>query len=214
MTSLLLADGHRSFVEALGMLLDREPTLEVVAAVADAETALRVVRSRPVDVAVLTVDGADNGCLAVSREMLAVRPQLKLVAVAADDDVVLLARAVREGFRGWVTKDRGVATLLDVLDAVLRGETSIPPLLLTGLLAHLLAEHAQKNEVETRLSALTGRERQVLGAMASGASRQVIADELAISTNTLRTHLQSILTKLEVHTTLAAVALARRGGVG
>jgi DNA-binding NarL/FixJ family response regulator len=54
----------------------------------------------------------------------------------------------------------------------------------------------------------------VLKAIASGESRQVIADELAISTNTLRTHLQSILTKLEVHTTLAAVALARRGGVG
>jgi DNA-binding NarL/FixJ family response regulator len=214
MTRLLLADGHRSFVEALGMLLDSEPSLEVVAIVAEAEAALRVVRSEPVDVAVLTVDGGGNGCLAAGRELLAVRPQLKLVAVAADDDVTLLARAVREGFRGWVTKARGVASLLEVLDAVVRGETSIPPLLLTGLLAHLLQEHEQTYEAGSRLAALTGREREVLKAIASGDSRQVIADELAISTNTLRTHLQSILTKLEVHTTLAAVALARRGGVG
>ena len=104
----------------------------------------------------------------------------------------------------WGTTYLGIAIALE----------SIPPLLLTGLLAHLMQEHDQTSEAETRLAALTVREREVLKAIASGESRQVIADELAISTNTLRTHLQSILTKLEVHTTLAAVALARRGGVG
>ena len=214
MTRLLLADGHRSFVEALGELLDREPTFEVVLTAGDAEAALRGVRSHPIDVAVLTVDGAGDGCLAVARELVAARPGLKLVAVAQDDDVALLASAVREGFRGWVTKDRGVASFLDVLNAVARGETSIPPLLLTQLLAHLLHEDEKKDAAENRLDALTARERQVLEAIATGESRQAIAEELDISPNTLRTHLQSILGKLEVHTALAAVAVVRRGTAG
>jgi DNA-binding NarL/FixJ family response regulator len=215
MTRLLLADGHRSFVEALGELLAAEPSFEVVVTAGDAEAALRGVRAHPVDVAVLTVDGGvGDGCLAVARELVAARPGLKLVAVAQEDDVALLARTVREGFRGWVTKSRDVASFLDVLNAVARGETSIPPLLLTQLLAHLLHEDEKKEAAENRLDALTARERQVLEAIATGASRQAIAEELDISPNTLRTHLQSILGKLEVHTALAAIAVVRRGGAG
>jgi DNA-binding NarL/FixJ family response regulator len=213
MTRLLLADGHRSFVEALGELLADEPSFEVMVTAGDAEAALRGVRQHPIDVAVLTVDRGD-GFLAVARELIAARPGLNLVAVAQEDDVALLARAVREGFRGWVTKSRGVDSFLDVLNAVARGETSIPPLLLTQLLAHLLDEDEKKEAKENRLDALTARERQVLQAIATGASRQAIAEELDISPNTLRTHLQSILGKLEVHTALAAIAVVRRGGAG
>jgi DNA-binding NarL/FixJ family response regulator len=214
MTRLLLADGHRSFVEALAALLAAEPSFDVVVTAGDAEAALRGVRRHPIDVAVLTVDGGLDGCLDVAPELLVARPGMGLVAVAEEDDVSLLARAVRAGFRGWATKGRGVASLLDVLMAVSRGEASIPPLLLTQLLDHLLHEDEKKDTAESRLNALTARERQVLDAIATGADRQAIAEELDISSNTLRTHLQTILGKLDVHTALAAVAAVRRGGTG
>ncbi|WP_324275658.1 response regulator transcription factor [Blastococcus brunescens] len=212
MTRLLLADDHRSFVEVLAVLLGAEPDLQVVA-VSRPDEALRVGRSGSIDVAVLAVDGAGGDYLSTGEALLAARPDIRLVAVAQGCDVATLARVLRTGFRAWVPKAEGVDALLDAVAAVLRGETHVPPLLLTELLAHLFREEAEVRTAETRLAALSTRERQVLEAMAHGWSGAEIAEELAISPNTVRTHTQNILAKLDLHTSLAAVALARRAGI-
>jgi two-component system NarL family response regulator len=79
--------------------------------------------------------------------------------------------------------------------------------LLTAVLAELQATQPTRGE-DARLRRLTERERQVLGCMMAGHDRARIASELILSINTVRTHTQSILTKLEVHSSLEAVGLA------
>ncbi len=213
MIRVLLADGHRAFVEALALRLDTEPGLHVVAAVTGADAAQNAARARPVDDADLAAEGAEPDFLALGRSLRAESPRLALVAVSGGDDVATVARAVRHGFRGWVPKDVGVSALLEVIRAVCRGETRIPPLLLTRLLESLLRDEGGPRTAAEPLSLLTARELEVLRAMSSGASRQEIAEQLEISPHTVRTHMQSILAKLDVHTSLAAVTLARRGGL-
>lgn len=210
---VLLGDAHRSFVEALALRLDAEDGIQVVATVVLPEEAVRVAGSRSVDVAVLAVGPGPGGFVSVGRQLGKLQPSIKLVAVAADDDTALLARAVSEGFSGWVPKDVGIGSLLEVLHAVCRGETRIPPLLLSRLMPYLV-RHSQADRSEEPLATLTARERQVLKAMVAGLSRQEIAEQLDISSNTVRTHMQSILSKLGVHSSLAAVAMARRAGLG
>lgn len=210
---ILLGDAHRAFVEALSLRLEAEQGIHVVGTVVRPEEALAVVRSRAVDVAVLAVGPEPEGFVGFGRQLTALQPRLKLVAVAGDDDTALMARAVSEGFSGWVPKDVGIAALLDVLHAVCQGETCIPPLLLSRLMPYLVREAENVRTAAEPLGALTGRERQVLKAMVSGLSRQQIAEQLAISSNTVRTHMQSILNKLDVHSSLAAVAIARRAGI-
>ncbi|MGY1671020.1 response regulator transcription factor [Geodermatophilus sp. SYSU D00710] len=212
-TRLLLADHHRSFVQALAIRLDQEPDLEVVAAVTDAQEVLEFADGRLIDIAVLDV-AEPGGFLEASDRLRVARPQVHLVAVAADDDVAVLARAVRQGFRAWVSKELGVAALLDGLRVVRRGGTVIPPVLLTRLLTHLLDEQEKQRNADVLLTLLTSREIQVLRAMTRGLPRYEIAAELGISLNTVRTHVQGILAKLDVNTSLAAVALARRAGMG
>jgi len=209
---VLLGDAHRSFVEALALRLDAEEGIQVVATVVLPDEAVRVAGSRSVDVAVLAVGPGPGGFVSVGRQLSKLQPSIKLVAVAADDDTVLLARAVSEGFSGWVPKDVGIGSLLEVLHAVCRGETRIPPLLLSRLMPYLV-RHSQADRSEEPLATLTARERQVLKAMVGGLSRLEIAEQLDISSNTVRTHMQSILSKLGVHSSLAAVAMARRAGL-
>ena len=211
---LLVGDCHRAFAEALAMRLDAEPGMRVVAAVARPHDVLRIVRTQPVDIAVLAADTDVVEFVSVGATLLAARPALRLVAVSGGADTAALTRAVRAGFRAWVPKEAGVAALLDVLRAVQRGETCIPPALLTGLLDQLLREVDERRAAEAPLGVLTTRELQVLGAIASGASRREIANRLSISENTVRTHTQGIFRKLDVHTSLAAAALARRAGLG
>jgi DNA-binding NarL/FixJ family response regulator len=210
---VVLGDGHRSFVEALAMRIDVECGFEVVSTVWEPEDAVRAVRAQPVDVAVLAVDGHDGAFLELGDRLLSARPELKLVAVTGGDDPAALAFAIRSGFRAWVPKDVGICVLLDVLQAVCRGETWIPPGLLTRLLEQMKHERDEQQAAELPLASLTAREHEVLQAMARGARRQEIAEQLSISSNTVRTHTQSILNKLGVHSSLAAVTLARRAGV-
>ncbi|CAM5719139.1 Response regulator transcription factor OS=Streptomyces microflavus OX=1919 GN=G3I39_28055 PE=4 SV=1 [Streptomyces microflavus] len=64
------------------------------------------------------------------------------------------------------------------------------------------------------MESLTPREREVLRCMVAGLGRKAVAERLFLSPHTVRTHMQNVLGKLGVHSTLAAVALARRAGVG
>jgi DNA-binding NarL/FixJ family response regulator len=211
---LLLADLQRSFVEALALRLDAEPGLQVVATVTRPEDALRVVGTRPVDVALLAVDESVDRFLDSAGALLTGRPELRLVALAGTDDVSVLARAVRLGFRGWVPKGLDVAALVVVLEGIRRGETYIPPTQLTRLLPHLLHEQEERRAAQMPFASLTPRELEVLRAMCRGATRQEIAEDLEVSHNTVRTHMQRILAKLGVHTSLAAITMARGVGLG
>jgi DNA-binding NarL/FixJ family response regulator len=209
-TRVLLADHHRSFVEALAIRLSTEPTLEVVAVAVNPDEAVRAVENEHVDVAVLAVDDAHGEFLDAVARLHAARPGLGLVAVSGQDDVGLVVRAVKHGFRGWIPKDAGILELLDVLAGVGRGETRIPAVVLTRVLQSLLERDEEQRAAELMCSTLTSREREVLSAMSQGATRTQIAEQLAISPNTVRTHTQRILAKLDVHTSLAAVTMARR----
>jgi DNA-binding NarL/FixJ family response regulator len=211
---LFVADGQRAFAEALALRLDAESDLHVVATAAGPDAALHSLRVHPVDVALLAADGPRSPFLGITEALRAERPGLPLIALADVPEIPVLVRAVRLGFRGWVQKDADVATLVAVVRGVVDGGTHIPPDLLTELLPHLLHEQQERRERDRLLAALTTREREVLSALSRGADRQLIADELAISPNTVRTHTQAVLRKLGVHSSLAAVALARRAGLG
>lgn len=140
-------------------------------------------------------------------------PELRTVMLAERDDPQLAASALQAGACGWVAKDCSLSRLLQVLRGVLRGETHLPPALLTGVLRELTTTRKHRTESEQLVSALTPREQEVLRCMVAGLGRKAVAEKLFLSPHTVRTHMQNVLGKLGVHSTLAAVALARRAGV-
>ncbi|MEV1045292.1 response regulator transcription factor [Streptomyces sp. NPDC049916] len=142
------------------------------------------------------------------------RPALRSVVLAEQDDPRCAARALQAGASGWVAKDCSLQRLLAVIRGVLRDETHLPPALLTGVLRELTAARRHRTESERLVESLTPREREVLRCMVAGLGRKAVAERLFLSPHTVRTHMQNVLGKLGVHSTLAAVALARRAGVG
>src|SRR5689334_4610227 len=94
-TRVLLADHHRSFVEALAILLTSEPRVDVVRVAVRPDEVVAGVRDQLVDVAVLTVDDSDAAFLDLVPRLKALRPDLGLVAVCEEDDPGLLLRAVK-----------------------------------------------------------------------------------------------------------------------
>ncbi|WP_326611907.1 response regulator transcription factor [Streptomyces scopuliridis] len=142
------------------------------------------------------------------------QPSVRTVVLAEKDDPHRAAQALQAGASGWVAKDCSLQRLLAVMRGVLRDETHLPPALLTGVLRELTAARKHRTESERLVESLTPREREVLRCMVAGLGRKAVAERLFLSPHTVRTHMQNVLGKLGVHSTLAAVALARRAGVG
>jgi two-component system nitrate/nitrite response regulator NarL len=163
-----------------------------------------VTRDRPelvlVDLGLPDVDG-----LVLGERILAELPATKIVAVTALHDTHAVGEAIRLGFSGYVTKDVPLSQFVQAIESVIDGQVVVahqaPP-----------SERPADPAAEFLLRQLTRRERDVLRLLGEGAGGPDIARRLSVSQNTVRTHVQNILTKLQVHTRLEAVAFAARHG--
>jgi DNA-binding NarL/FixJ family response regulator len=209
---LLVLDDHRTFAEALACRLDAEQGISAFSVTTTGQARLALAE-RSVDIVLLDVDldGVD-GIQFAGKVRLANR-DVRVIVVTACADESRVTDAIHAGICGWVQKDEPVEHLLTVIYGSLRVETWIPPRLLTGVLAELKSAHNDRAEHELLLATLTRREKEILCCLVSGMTRDAIADRLYLSRNTVRTHIQNLLGKLDVHSTLAAVALARRAGL-
>ncbi|MET9804361.1 response regulator transcription factor [Streptomyces sp. NPDC006368] len=234
---VLVVDDHRIFAESLAAALAAEPDVDVAAA-GSGPAALRCLErataeGRGFDVLLVDADlgaGAtptaappravpDHGGEIVDGISLvagvrSVHAGVRTVVLAEKDDPRRAALALQAGASGWVAKECSLQRLLAVIRGVLRDETHLPPALLTGVLRELTATRKHRTESERLVESLTPREREVLRCMVAGLGRKAVAERLFLSPHTVRTHMQNVLGKLGVHSTLAAVALARRAGVG
>ncbi|MFD5415852.1 response regulator transcription factor [Streptomyces nojiriensis] len=234
---VLVVDDHRIFAESLAAALAAEPDVDVSAA-GSGPAALRCLEraaaeGRRFDVLLVDADlGAVPGAVPAQREsgsgppppppsdgialVAGVRvshPGVRTVVLAERDDPRRAALALQAGASGWVAKDCSLSRLLAVIRGVLREETHLPPALLTGVLRELTAARKHRTDSERLVESLTPREHEVLRCMVAGLGRKDVAARLFLSPHTVRTHMQNVLGKLGVHSTLAAVALARRAGV-
>jgi two-component system, NarL family, nitrate/nitrite response regulator NarL len=181
-----------------------------VGVAADGREAVELaVRAEPT-LALVDIGLPDQSGLAVGRQILKVCPDVYLVGLTALDDHRLVEEAVRSGFRAYVMKDTDLETLVSSIDAVIRGEVVLPE---RGSRGNGVRSPAPDRETGLLVRQLTPREREVLGLLAEGAASKTIAARLGVSANTVRTHIQSILTKLQVHSRLEAAAFAIRSGV-
>lgn len=138
-----------------------------------------------------------------ARRVLRVAPATK-VLLLADAEGSVLADAIDAGCAGFLTKDRGLGELVSAVRALAAGDAYVPPDLLTAL----IAERGDPRLAPGR--DVTHRELEVLRLAADGLTSQAIADELGVTLNTVRNHVQAAITKLGAHSKLEAVVIAIR----
>ena len=199
----VVVDEQRTFADALAIRLNSEEDLSVVAVAQPTATTM----GWHADIILLDVDltGSIRLCKATSGPPHATR----VIMLSHTSEPSRIVAAIEAGARAWVRKDESVEHLLRVLRGVARGETWLPPAETGNVLSLLLNQRDRRTEGDRVLALLTSRERQVLACLAEGANRNEIAARLNLTANTVRTHLQNIMGKLGVHSTLEAVALTR-----
>ena len=210
---VVLVDDHEVFVDALALCLGDHADLEVHGAATSVGHAIRLLDQVEFDVLVLDLDLAGEDGLAVARYALHSHPGVGVLVTTGTDSGPQVVEAVQLGVRGWVSKTATAAALVDAIRGVARGETRIPADLLAEVLVAMSRGTRAPMEHVQGIADLTSRELEVLGCLVDGLSRTEIGELLHVSPNTVRTHVQSILHKLKVHSALAAVAIARRAGI-
>lgn len=211
---LFLVDDHLMLTEALAARLSRADDLWVAGRCATDDPTLddQVRRLRP-DVITIEVESLGPDTEDMLRRLHTAWPAAHLVVLSGERDMARAVQAARAGVAAWVPKECGADELLTVLRGVCRGHSWFPPDLLGGVLRELRADVRRARERTGPLDALSPRERDVLCSMMAGRRGRQIAEHLMISTDTVRTHTRSILTKLGVHSRLEAVRVARAAGL-
>lgn len=206
---VLIVDQQRTFHDALAVRLQAEQDLMVAAEAKSTESARRALAGRAADVILLDAELPDDSGVAFCTEMTQREHAPRVVMLSAASDAQRIVAAVRAGVAGWVRKDESIDHLLRVIRGVVHGETWLPPRELGQVLCLLIEDQEDRDGCDELLAALTPREREVLFHLVQGAGRKEVAERLQLSANTVRTHLQSLMAKLGVHSTLEVVALTR-----
>jgi two-component system, NarL family, nitrate/nitrite response regulator NarL len=205
----MIVDDHTLFADAVRATLEAKG-IAVVAVVATGAEALDAVAANRPDLVLLDLGLPDRSGLAVGADILQEWPETKVLALTALDDPRAVKEAMRTGFHGYLTKDTPVVKFVEAVLATIGGQVVVP---------HRLAAQAagarsrHDRQVALMAEQLTYRELDVLRLLADGLPGEAIARKLGISRNTVRTHVQSILTKLQVHSRLEAASFAVRHGI-
>jgi DNA-binding NarL/FixJ family response regulator len=199
-SSVVVADDHPAMLEAVADLLQRHG-FEVVGRAADGEQAITLIEGEQPAVAVLDVRMPRLSGIQVAVRAAAGSPDTAIVVYTAYGDRALLEEALAVGVRGFVLKESPLSDLVRAVERVVAGDAYVDPVLAGFLVTDALDE---------RLVSLTQRERDVLRLLADGHANEEIGRRLEISPDTVRTHVQNAMTKLEADTRTQAVATALR----
>lgn len=210
---VLIADQERTFAESLAARLDDEEDIKVVGAVRVRMPGLWLIAGKPVDVLVLDGDLPDGAANRLCAEVVGQAGSARVITLSSSFEPERIVNAIRAGAAAWVRKDQSLKHLLQAIRGVVLGQTWLPPSETGNVLRLLLREQDRHRTNERLLATLTPRERAVLACLADGAEhRAAVAEQLHLSVNTVRTHLQNLMVKLSVHSALEAVALTREQG--
>ena len=209
MIRVLIVDDHAIVRKGIRALLSESGGFEIVAEAADGQEAvLRAEETQP-DVILmdLLMPGMDG--IEATRRITGQQPGariLVLTSFAADNK---LFPAIKAGALGYLLKDSSPEELVRAIRQVHRGEPALHP----TIARKLLQEVAHPADLQPAPEALTVRELAVLRLIAQGLSNQEIADELAVSEPTVRTHVSRILGKLHLASRTQAALYAVREGL-
>lgn len=213
-TRIVLADDHRIFVDALAAQLQAEPFFAVVGRAHSVRSTERMATDLRPDVLLVDVEFEDGDGIELARRLRVVVPGTNILVLTAHDDTAVASKAVRAGVAGFLSKDVSRDELIDAIRCARGGGAWIQPRILRGVLDDLLRGAPPPTPDQVKLERLTDRELEVLREMVRGRDRNAIAQQLYVSKNTVRTHIRNLLAKLEAHSSLEAVTIGVRAGLG
>jgi two-component system nitrate/nitrite response regulator NarL len=202
MTSIILGDDHAVFVESLVSVLSSQG-FRIPAVARNLSGTIDAVRHHQPDVCLLARRFSDGDGITAISQILAVSPATRIIILSADRDADSMRQSVRLGAVGYVHKTCSVRKLVHTLERVIGGAVVLDA-------PRAPSTRSEVSEAHRLAAHLTARERECLTLLVEGLDTTAMTVRLGISTTTVRSHVQALLTKLGVHSRLEAATFAVR----
>lgn len=207
--TVFLADDHPLTRIGLGLILEQSSRIKLIGEAADGYKAVEKIKANPPDVALLDIDMPGLSGIGAIRVLRKSLPELNIIVLSTYSDEEYVREAMQAGANGYVVKNTEIEELIKIIEAFAEGRPSVSPYLL-DLAVDWKTSGRESSELDGL--SLTKRERQILRYLAEGKTNKAVASLLFISAETVKTHVKSIFSKLEVSNRLEAVAVAREKG--
>lgn len=209
---IMIVDDHAVIRTGLRMLIEQDQTMKVVAMVGSCSEALeQAVKERP-DIIILDLVLGDEDGLAFLPELREKVPASRVLILTGVQNPDSHRSAIRLGAMGIVLKEHAADLLLKAIRKVYEGEVWIDRSMM-GMMIQEFTKPTQANPEDSKIAALTIREREVITLVGEGLKNKQIAERLFISETTVTHHLSSVFSKLEVSDRLELIIYAFRHGL-
>ena len=206
---VLIADDHLFYREGLRVMLGAVPEIQLVGEAATGDEAIERALALEPDVVLMDLKMPGATGIEATRRILRERPNIGVLVLTMFDDDSVFA-AMQAGARGYLLKDARLEDVVRAIDAVGRGEAIFSP----SIAQRLLSYFATNRPAAVTFPELTEREREILALIAHGRTNEQIAEQLVVSIKTVRNHVSTIFSKLQVADRAQAVVRAREAGLG
>ncbi len=212
---LLIVDDHTLFREGLRALFSAIEDIELVGEATTGKEAVDLVEKLQPDVVLMDIDMPGSSGVQATRSILRKTPTTGIVMVTMLEDDASVFSAMRAGARGYVLKGAQPKELLQIIRAVANGQALFGPAIATRIMRFFNEQeaHFEASSPEEAFPELSPREMEVLELIAQGDKNTEIAEKLVISGKTVRNHITSIFSKLQVADRAQAIIKARDAGL-
>jgi DNA-binding NarL/FixJ family response regulator len=216
-TTILIADDHRLFREGLKALLGALDGFTIVAEAATGREAIGLALDLQPDVILMDLQMPDLNGLEATQAILNASPQIGILILSMFEDDENVFRAMQAGARGYLLKGADHGELVRAMMAVANGEAIFAPSIARRLMGFFATKrsniYASPHYPSGVFPELTEREREILALIAQGHPNPAIARKLEVSDKTVRNHITSIFSKLQVTSRSEAIVRAKAGGM-
>jgi DNA-binding NarL/FixJ family response regulator len=210
---VLLADDQALVRSGFQMILSSQQDIEVVGEAEDGRQAIDLTYRLMPDVVLMDVRMPVLDGLQATRRLVQLRTTARILILTTFDLDEYVYAAIRSGASGFLLKDVRPSQLVDAIRVVAEGDALLAPAVTKRLLERFAATLPTPEERAPALATLTERERDVLELVAIGLSNAEIAARLFLGETTVKTHVSSMLRKLELRDRVQAVVLAYESGL-
>jgi DNA-binding NarL/FixJ family response regulator len=211
---VLLCDDQALVRSGFRMILDAREDVEVVGEAEDGREVIELARLLDPDVILMDVRMPNVDGIEATKRLVTGGSRARILILTTFDLDQYVYEAIRAGASGFLLKDVHPPQLVDAIRVVAAGEALLAPSVTRRLLdrfAHALP--GMEDESPSELASLTERELEVLKLLASGLSNAELAERLFLSETTVKSHISSVLRKLDLRDRVQAVVLAYEAGL-
>ena len=210
---VLIADDQALVRAGFRMILEADPDLRVVAEAGDGAQAVEATRRTRPDVVLMDIRMPVMDGLVATRQIVAAKQPPRVLMLTTYDRDEYVFEALVAGASGFLLKDVAPEDLLAAVRIIAAGESLLSPTVTRSLIEAFVRDHPAPTHPPPGLDSLTGRELEIFRLVAQGLSNAEIAQQLFLSSATVKTHVARILDKLQLRDRVQAVVVAYETGI-